>query len=345
VNVVLFNIVFVFGSIMFINSFVDCPSMAKFLITGGAGFVGTILTNKLLFDGEEVKVLDSLVFGGSHLIPNLYSPNFELIHSSIASVNKSMLKACDTVVHLAAITFTHGDYMERQISDVNFECTKRLVDLCKKEKKRLVFSSTCSNYGESGLATEESPLFPTNAYAHSKTNAEKYIQENYPSACILRLATVFGLSPRMRFDTTVNEFVLNSVSNGYLSVYNYDAWRPYIHIDDVTDAMMFFLGNKELSGVFNVGDDDLNYSKRMLCDSIQKFVPNLQIDLQKTVNDPRNYRVSFDKINDAGFKTKKTIQHGIAEVKSAIERKMFLNPHSDIFDNFKTYQKYYSANI
>lgn len=318
--------------------------MSKIFVTGGAGYIGTILTNKLLFYGEEVKVIDSLVFGGAHILPYLYAPNFELIHGSISSIGKKMIADCDAVIHLAAITFTHGDYMERQISDVNFECTKKLVDLCKTEKKRFIFASTCSNYGDSGLANEESTLYPTNAYARSKTNAENYIQEAYPDATILRLATVFGLSPRMRFDTTVNEFVLSSVSTGYLSIYNYDAWRPYIHIDDVTDAMMMFLGN-DLNGVYNVGDNKLNITKRGLCDEIREFVPNLQIDLQKTMNDPRNYKVSFDKINDAGFKAKKTLRMGISEVKSAIERKLFLNPHSEIFDNFKTYQKYYSANI
>ena len=317
----------------------------KVFVTGGAGYIGTVLTNKLLWAGEEVKVIDSLVFGGQHILDNLYIPGFQLVHGSIAGISKKMVHDCDAVVHLAAITFTHGDFMERQIMDVNYECTRRLVDLCKLQKKRLIFISTCSNYGEAGLATEESPLFPTNAYARSKTLAEKYVLENLPSALVLRLATVFGLSPRMRFDTTVNEFVLKAVSTGYLNVFNYDAWRPYIHVDDVTEAMLFFLGREDLSGVFNVGDDSLNVTKRELCETLKEYVPNLQVEMETTVNDPRNYRVCFDKLNEAGFKTKKSLRGGISELQSALDRKVFLNPQSDIHDNFKTYQKYYSANI
>jgi nucleoside-diphosphate-sugar epimerase len=318
--------------------------MSKVFVTGTAGYIGTILTNKLLLRGDEVKGLDSLVFGGQHLIPNLYDSNFELVHSSLAAIGNKMVRDCDVVLHLGAIVFTHGDYMERQIMDVNLECTKKLVDLCKKERKHLVMISTCSSYGENGFATEESELYPTSAYARSKTDAEKYVNSVLPSATILRLSTVFGLSPRMRFDTTVNEFVRSAVSTGYLNVFNYDAWRPYIHIDDVTDALILF-AHENIKGIYNIGDESLNVTKRILCDELQKQVPSLKIELQTTVNDPRNYRVCFDKVNEVGFKTRKTLADGIIEMKAALERKLFLNPYSDIYDNFKTYQKYYSTDV
>jgi len=316
--------------------------MTKVLVTGGAGYIGSVLVSKLLADEYEVDVLDSLVFGGESLLPHLYNPRFRLIHGSIASIKKSIINDCDAVLHLAAMVFTQGEYMEKQIMDVNFECTKTLVDLCKKYKKKFILSSTCSNYGTNDLAHEESPLMPTNAYARSKVYAEGYVLNNYPSAVVLRFSTVFGLSPRMRFDTTINEFVLNAVNTGYLSIYNYDAWRPYIHIDDVTDAFLFFLNEKH-KGVYNVGDNKLNYTKRDICETIKKYVPNLNVELKKEVNEPRNYKVCFDKINKAGFRTRRTVDEGISEIKQALETPMFPDMYSTLHDNFKTYQQYYSA--
>ncbi len=324
----------------------DCESgekTMKILVTGGAGYIGSILTSKLLEHGYEVDVLDSLVFGGQSLLQHFYNPAFSLIVGSIASVKKSMIVDYDAVLHLAALAFTQGEYMADRLNDVNFECTKNIVELCKKYKKKLILSSTCSNYGVSShfLANEQSPLHPTNAYARSKVNAEQYILKNYPSAVIIRFATVFGLSPRMRFDTTINEFVLNAVSTGYLSVYNYDSWRPYIHIDDATNAFLFFLQEKH-KGVYNVGDNKMNYTKRDVCDVIKKYVPALNVELIKEVNEPRDYQVSFNKLNDVGFRAKRTIEEGVTEIKQALDNHIFENPSGAIHNNFKTYQRYYS---
>lgn len=310
------------------------------LVTGGAGYVGSVLTAKLLAFGYQVDVLDSLVFGGSPLLSHMYNPDFHLIHGSIATVSTNFLSQYDAILHLASIVFTHGEYMEDEINDINYECTKRLVDESKKNHIRFILSSTCSNYGINTLADEESTLHPTNAYARSKTKSEQYILKNYPSSSILRLSTVFGLSPRMRFDTTINEFVMNAVTTSYLNVYNYDSWRPYIHIDDATDAFIYFLENK-IHGVYNIGDTKLNLSKRQVCDTLKTYVPHLTVELQKEVNEPRDYKVSFDKVNKAGFSTKRTLDDGIIEIKQALENQVFSDPFSSIHNNFETYKKYY----
>lgn len=312
----------------------------KVLLTGGAGYVGSVLTTKLLNIGHEVDVLDNLIFGGSSILPHFYNPNFRLIHGSIALLKKDFISRYDAVLHLASIVFTHGEYMENQIHDINYECTKNLVDMAKDNNVKFIFSSTCSNYGVNNKADETSPLNPTNAYARSKTKAEQYILNHYPPAVILRLSTVFGLSPKMRFDTTINEFVLNAVATSYLNIYNYDSWRPYIHIDDATNAFLFFLERKK-SGVYNIGDDKLNLTKRNVCDTIKKYIPSLNVELQKEINEPRDYKVSFKKLKKTGFLVRRTVDEGIHEIKQAIENHMFMDPFDDIHNNFKTYKKYY----
>jgi nucleoside-diphosphate-sugar epimerase len=325
----------------------------KVFVTGGAGYIGSKLVKKLLENKFKVKVFDSLVFGGESLIPFFDDANFEFVHGDITNSQElsQNIRDCDAVIHLAALVFTGGQKLRDTTLEINYEATRRFIDICKKRGlNKFIFTSTCSNYGEtSELATEESPLMSTSAYSESKIKAEAYILQSAGTTfkpTILRLSTVFGLSPRMRFDLIVNELVLEATQKGKVTVYNPKAWRPGLHVDDATEAMKLALLHS-VEGVFNVGHSSLNYQKIQLCNIIKKYIPSLQVEEVQSTADPRNYRVSFDKIRkNLGFKPKKTIEDGVVEIMKAVQQGIFKAPNDVVYRNLETYQlKYHDARI
>ncbi len=308
----------------------------KVLVTGGAGYIGSKLVSRLLDLNYKVTVLDSLFFGDESLSPFYNLPNFRLIQADIKDSDTiyQTLQGMETVIHLAANVTVSGSESvaeAKSIQEINYLATCNFVDLCKEWRvERFIFTSSCSNYGISDVtkdATEEDVLKPTSPYAKSKVMAEEYILSSKNAhfhPCILRLATVFGLSPRMSFQPLFNALVRDAVIKKSLLIYGAQSWRPFVHIDDVVQAFLLVLRAPldSVSGqVFNVGSNSLNYQKIQLVNLIKKVLPQTEIEIKEDATDPRSYKVSFDKIATAlGFKATKTTEEGIVEIKEVLEK-------------------------
>lgn len=303
-------------------------------MTGGAGYIGSAVVQRLLRDGQEVRVLDALLHGGQPLLPVWSDPAFEFVRGDIrdADIVASALRGVDAVVHLAAIV---GDPACAQAPDlareVNLEASLALIQAAERSGvSRFIFASTCSNYGRmadpDGYVTEDSPLAPVSLYAETKVAVERALlgsgRAGALTATALRFATVFGVSARMRFDLTVNEFTLNMVRDQRLVVFGEQFWRPYVHVRDVAGAVLHVLrAPAELVGgeVFNVGSTAENFQKRQLVDLIRPWAPDADVEYVTRLEDPRDYRVSFAKISSRlGFATTATVRDGVAEVAALV---------------------------
>ncbi|MCF6296439.1 MAG: NAD(P)-dependent oxidoreductase [Flavobacteriaceae bacterium] len=323
--------------------------MKKILVTGVAGYIGSVLTRQLLNKGYAVRGLDKLNFGGESLISILNNPNFEFVKGDIRN-ETDVIKAIDGVdgvVHLAAIVGDPACSKEPEIAEsTNWEGAKLVFDISNKNNnvKRFVFASTCSNYGKmegDGFVNEKSDLSPVSLYAKLKVKFEKHMMETeirndfIPTA--LRFSTVYGLSPRLRFDLTVNEFVREVAVGNELLIFGEQFWRPYCHVEDLARACVLVLespSEKVRQNVFGVGDTNENYQKKMLADEILKVEPNAKIKYVKRDEDPRDYRVDFSKIkNELGFEITKRVPDGIREIHDIIKNNILTNPFSDNYKN------------
>ena len=314
------------------------------LVTGGAGYIGSILTKKLVENNYNVKVIDSLVFGDDGISNLISDKKIEFFKIDIRDTEKIkvVLENTDCVVHLAAIV---GEPLCKKIplaaKQINEFATKNLVKICKKQNiKKFIFASTCSNYGSSeSIVNESSPVHPLSLYSECKVNSEKYILENTNtnfSTCILRFATAHGISPRMRFDLLVQEFLRDALVDKKISIFGEDFWRPLIHVNDMADACISIINadKKLISGeIFNVGSNSENYTKKHLAEIIQQFVSDTKIEIIKSKTDPRNYQVSFNKIkNILNFKPKKTVKDSVLEILDQCKNHN-LNPRDTEFSN------------
>jgi nucleoside-diphosphate-sugar epimerase len=319
------------------------------LVTGGAGYVGSLLVADLLARGTRVRVLDSLLHGS---VPSLLGPfgdeRFEFLHGDVRDPDavREAVDGVDAVVHLAAIV---GDPACARDEDtarkVNFEATAGLLDAAEAAGvRRFLFASTCSNYGKladgDAVATEEWELRPLSVYAESKVEAELEVlarnREGFETAC-LRLATVYGASPRMRFDLTVNEFTRDVALDGSLVVYGEQFWRPYVHVRDAASAFALALDApaESLAGqVFNVGSTDENYRKLDLVELLRERFPSLDVEYVHRDEDPRDYRVSFEKIATVlGYGAERTVADGVDEVIRLLESRIIEDPHAAVYRN------------
>ncbi|MBI2613559.1 MAG: NAD(P)-dependent oxidoreductase [Candidatus Levybacteria bacterium] len=311
------------------------------LVTGGAGYLGSVLVGKLLAENNKVRVLDALMFGGEGILPFIYHKNFEFVKGDTRNketVLKS-LEGVDCVFHLAALVGEPACSVNPSLTEqINHESAV-LVGKSAKENgvERIIFTSTCSNYGISNLdelATEESPLNPLSLYAETKIATEKDLLELSDSSftvCVLRLATIFGLSGRMRFNLLINEMVREAYVNKKILLYKEDAWRPYAHTQDASDALISVL-NAESSKInheiFNMGTE--NYQKKGLVELVKKYVPDLEIDRQGGLPDNRDYKVSFEKIKRViGFTPKRKVADGVDELFWAVKNNVFSNLYDD----------------
>lgn len=316
--------------------------MKNILVTGGAGYLGSVLIDYLLEDGYNVTVKDSFLFGRKSLTS---ANRLEVYEQDLKSI--TIPPEIDTVIHLGAMVYTGGKEYMNHLMDINFDGTKRVVDLCKSNGIDLIFTSTCSNYGITEKdATEETILKPISPYSISKVSAEKYILDNYPRATILRLSTAFGLSPRMRFDLLINNLVLNSMMGIESNIYSPNAWRPYIHTTDIARAIRLCLYKNVRGEIFNVGGSMLNLTKADIYVSILNHIPDakINVDHKSDDKDQRNYRVSFQKIWDQlRFKPKMDLDDGIGEIKEALKYGVFNNPFDIRYDNVRMYKKLYGT--
>jgi nucleoside-diphosphate-sugar epimerase len=323
--------------------------MKKVLVTGGAGYIGSVLVGQLLERGYYVKVLDILNFGGESLIYYFNKPNFEFIKGDIRNKEDiiNALKDINAVIHLAAIVGDPACAKQPELAkQINWYSSKQLFDYCNNntEVERFIFASTCSNYGkmlDADYVDENSPLNPVSLYAELKVKFEKYIlesstRENF-SPTSLRFSTVYGLSPRMRFDLTVNEFMKDATLGRELVVYGEQFWRPYCHVNDLARACIIALEAKEElidHEVYNVGDTHQNYQKKMIIEEIKKILPELKVRYVEQIEDPRDYRVNFNKIKSKlGFNITKTILDGLKEIFEIIRKGIISDPDSKKYKN------------
>ena len=322
------------------------------LVTGGAGYVGSLLVRNLLIQGFKVVVIDKLDFGGESLLAVWHDPSFTFIFGDITQSDalESVFTdhEIDAVVHLAAIVgdpaCARAPEMARK---VNWAASVKLLELAQKHGvERFVFASTCSNYGkmkeEIGYVDESSPLAPVSLYAELKVKFEHLILdeiEKQDAFCptSLRFATVYGVSPRMRFDLTVNEFTKELALGRELVVYGEQFWRPYCHVADFSRAILRTLTapkEKVAYGVFNVGTTEENYTKGMIVEELKRQIPEGRVKHVEKNEDPRDYRVNFDKIKRVlGFEISKTVPEGIHEVKNVLHWQIIKNPDNPIYYN------------
>ncbi len=322
------------------------------MVTGGAGYVGSPFVGLLLKSNYNVIVVDNLSFGGDALLGVWFHPNLKFIKGDIAlpEFQKRVFaeNKIDAIVHLAAIVGDHACAKQPKLAKkVNLDASIQMLNLAIENKvKRFLFASTCSNYGKmanfDSYLDESSSLSPVSLYAELKVEFENIILnelEKTDSFCptSLRFATVYGLSPRMRFDLTVNEFTKELALGRELEVFGERFWRPYCHVYDFARAMLLLLScdkEKTAYNVFNVGDTHENFQKKTIVEEIQKIIPDAKIKYIHKDEDPRDYRVSFNKINsELGFAISKKLSDGIKEIKYLIDNRVILNPDDPKYRN------------
>ena len=316
---------------------------SNILVTGGAGYIGSVLTNKLVSSNYNVKILDSLIFGRDGISDLVSNNSVNLFVDDIRNkkIIPDVLKQVDCVIHLAAIV---GDPLCSKIPkaarQINELATKHIIDCCKKAGvQRFIFASTCSNYGSAlGTVNEDTPLESLSLYSETKVKSESYVldskEENF-EPCILRFATAYGISPRMRFDLLVQEFIRDALIDKKISIFGPNHWRPLVHVDDIASACITAIENSSnISGeVYNVGDNEQNYTKKHLAELVQKHIPSSTIEITESKQDLRSYKVSFDKIrNELNFKVSKTVEDGISEILNQINNNT-LDPQNSQFSN------------
>jgi nucleoside-diphosphate-sugar epimerase len=302
----------------------------KVTITGGAGYLGSVLTALLLAEGHQVRVLDSLIHGGESLLGTWCHPGFEFVRGDVrdrAKV-KAAISGRDAVVHLAAIVGDPACARNPDLArEVNLDASLQLIEESQQAGvERFVFASTCSNYGKMKDADryvdEESELHPVSLYAETKVAVEMALLKsrlsNIWSPTPLRFATIYGVSPRMRFDLTVNEFTMEMLTRKHLKVFGEQFWRPYVHVRDAARGIAMVLQSptaKVAGRVFNVGATDQNFQKQQLVELIQPYAPDAVVEFVRKTEDPRDYRVSFSRIAaELGFQISRSVPQGIEEI-------------------------------
>jgi nucleoside-diphosphate-sugar epimerase len=294
----------------------------KVLITGGAGYLGSVLSEHLLQAGHSVVVLDSLLFSQMSLFHLCANPRFDFVFGDVRdeALLKSRVKDADVIIPLACIVGAPAcDRDPISARSVNLEAIKLLNRLRSKEQL-VVYPTTNSGYGtKTGdvHCTEETPLDPISLYGQTKVDAEKELLDS-PNAISLRLATVFGLSPRMRLDLLVNHFVYAAVTDRYIVIFEKHFKRNYVHIRDVADCFIHCISHAEqmVGRPYNCGLDAANLSKEELALKIKQYVPDFFIHFAEVGQDPdkRNYIVSNQRLREAGFEARRTLDDGIQEL-------------------------------
>ena len=324
------------------------------LITGGAGYIGSLLTSELLRANYRVTVLDSLLFGGEAIVPFLHHPNFHFIKADVTEPRairdavKRDWQTPNAIVHLAAIVgFPACQAVGKQVSwKYNFDSTKMVFEQAADlGVERFVFASTYSNYGlsEDGKpVTEESPLNPQSLYAETKIASEEYLLSQRDTACaplVFRFATLYGLSPRTRFDLIVNQFVLEAFTKRELIIYQRGYSRSFVHIRDVVRGVIMGLEaeqSKIRGQVFNLGTENGNYTKNEIVNLVLKRMPEVVVQYKDMSfgGDMRDITVSFEKIKRVlGFDTTLDVDDGVREVLFALKTGLIKNPTDDRYRN------------
>ena len=307
----------------------------KILVTGGAGYVGSILVPELLKREHEVRVLDNLMYCQASLLPFFIEKNFEFIKGDIRDYEtvKKAVEGVDLIIHLSAIVGAPACRKDPKAArDINFGGTVNVVNASNKSQK-IIYASTGSVYGAlENVCTEESSLNPLTTYGKTKLEAEMYVMGRGNSIAY-RFATAFGFSSRMRLDLMPNDFTFQAVKNGSLMVFEKDFRRTFIHIKDMVDSYIFGIENfdKLKREVYNVGSEKMNYTKEEIALTIKDKVDYALLFIDRgTDPDKRDYEVSYQKIRNKGFETKITLEQGIDELINGYQMLSLKNPYSNI---------------
>jgi nucleoside-diphosphate-sugar epimerase len=309
-------------------------------VTGGAGYIGAPVTRELLSAGHEVTVLDSLLHGQDEVAGALERAGARMVRGDVrdAGARRAALDGAEAVVHLAAIVGDPACAKDPQLSrEVNVQAARELIE--EADVERFVFASTCSNYGRMAdplvPVDETAALAPVSLYAEQKVMIERELVER-PNATCLRFATIYGVAERMRFDLTVNEFTRDLWDGRTLDVFGEQFWRPYVHVGDAARAIVLVLGTSPQKRVFNVGHSDENYRKLDLVELIRERLPQADVRFVHRDEDPRDYRVSFERIrSELGFEPLMRVPDGIAEVIAGLESSRFGDPFDSRFSNVR----------
>ena len=288
----------------------------RLLVTGGGGYLGSIFCRKMLAKGHKVKVLDALWYGKGSLEELSNNPNFELVQEDIRNLvsTVSAMKDADAVVHLASIVGMPASSIDPIASEeVNYLATKNIAELCQlHEIETYVFASTCSVYGSqpNTMITEKSKVSPVDFYATQKYLSEKATRWVNSSALILRFGTLFGYSPRMRFDLVINLFTAQAIKEGKITVFGGKQNRPFLHVDDAAESIIFGL-EKNLTGTYNVISE--NFTLLQAAEKVSK-ITGCEIQIKSEIEDERHYNVSGDKLRLTGFSPSKKLDDGVKEI-------------------------------
>jgi nucleoside-diphosphate-sugar epimerase len=296
----------------------------RVLVTGGLGYLGSVACEHLLDAGFEVKALDNLMYGTGqqglfHLCAN---PRFDFVRGDVRDegLMKALLRDADVIVHLAAVVGASAcDRDPGLAAAVNLDAV-RLLNKLRSPRQLVLFPNTNSGYGATSgesFCTEDSPLRPVSLYGRTKVEAERALLDG-PNVVALRLATVFGMSPRLRLDLLVNHFVYAAYKEGYLVLFEKDFKRNFVHIRDVADCLLYAVAHApRLAGrPYNLGLDSANLSKEELALKVKEHVPGFYIHFAPIGQDPdkRNYIVSSQRLREAGFTARRSLDDGIEEL-------------------------------
>lgn len=294
----------------------------KILITGGAGYIGSILVPALLGKGAEVTVVDNFYYKQGSLLDVCFHPKLKIVRGDCRNekLMKSNLKGQDFIIPLACLVGAPlCDKFPEEAKSINLDAIKLIIKL-RTPMQKIIFPNTNSGYGVGKVGmfcTEKSPLKPISLYGKLKVDAERALLHS-GNAITLRLATVFGVSPRMRLDLLVNDFVYRAVNDGYVVLFEANFKRNYIHVRDAARAFIHCIDNFDLmkNHAYNVGLSNANLSKAELCEEIRKQIPRFAFIESPIGHDPdqRNYIISNEKIEKSGFSTQVSLQEGITEL-------------------------------
>lgn len=319
------------------------------VVTGGAGYVGSLLTAQLLQSGYKVTVIDSLLFGGEGLITFLSHPNFHFAKADVTeprSLRDSTPRTWpkpDAVIHLAGIVgFPACQSVGKAAAwKFNVDATKNVADQAESLGiGRFIFASTYSSYSASedgSPATEQTPLHPQSLYAETKVAAEEYLLPK--GALIFRMATLYGISPRTRFDLTINQFVLDAFTRRELLIYQRGYSRSFTHVRDVVRGLLLGLDapdEKVRGQVYNLGSDDGNYTKDQIVALIIKRLPETIVQYKNLTfgGDVRDLSASFEKIKrELGFSATLTVEDGVREVVNTLRLGLIREPQHERYRN------------
>ena len=324
------------------------------LITGGAGYIGSLLTGELLRKGYAVTVADELLFGGDSLVAYMPNPRFNFVKTDVwepralKSAVKKDWPAPQAVVHLSGIVgFPACQSVGRQVAwRYNVEATQHVFEQSDEiGVKRIIFGSTYSNYGiaaDGKAVTEESPLNPQSLYAETKIAGERYLLGQSDADCaplVFRFATLYGISPRTRFDLIVNQFVLEAYTKRDLLIYQRGYSRSFVHVLDVVRGIIMGIEAPEekIRGqVFNLGNSKGNHTKNEVVDMILKRLPETQVRYKDLSfgGDMRDISVSFEKVErELGFKSEYSVEDGVREVLHAVQTGLIRDPQNPRYRN------------